>query len=69
MVDNLVAAVIVEVMIGLPSWLRGQKARKVRDLVVVASVAVAIDIAVKVTMMKMKTMTMTIISAKQNRCI
>ena len=48
--NNLVAVVIVEVMIGLSFWLRGQKARTVRDLVVVV-VAVAVAIAVEVTMM------------------
>ena len=48
----LVAVVIVEVMIGLSFWLRGQKARTVRDLVVVVvAVAVAVAIAVEVTMM------------------
>ena len=69
--NNFVAAVIVEVIIGLLSWLRGQKARTVRNFVVVvitvagASVAVAVE----VTMTKMKTTTMMIITAKQRRRI
>ena len=45
-VNNLVAAVIVELMICLSSWLRGQKARTVKDLAVVFVVAVAIAIDV-----------------------
>ena len=44
--NNLVAAVIVEVMIGLSSRLRGQKARTVTILAV--DVDVDVDVAVEV---------------------
>ena len=67
--NNFVAAVIVEVIIGLLSWLRGQKARTVRNFVVVRGI-LAVVVTVEVTKKKTTTIMMTMmITAKKERRI